>query len=511
MRVKSGNRELEKFFQTIDQAEWLEDPSAQAKAVAWFQEFRSLLSAEEANSALASLADRLSLPIARVRAIARLSSLPEISRALLCNPKRGPLPRTEEDEMYPTEGWLGDYLNYAAGNESHTSWHFWTAVAVLGGACRRNFYLDAGNYYIYPNHYVMLLGPSGSKKGAALGPGHDLLERTNYLLSQSNVHPADLVAISPRKVVAERLLHLIQARKITDPLTNTERWADSVAFFPISELSVLLGKSVFHSDHFIHILTDLYDCPALYVVSTFKRGDEVLRNVAISLVACTTEDWLEEATSHDFFTGGFMGRCVVLPRHYSNKEYATAEFLDPVVRDKLAKHLVALATAQPRTLRIPAEDDEWYREWYHQNKQTLRTVEDRRLQGYYSRRHTHLIRLAMVLSLAESAKRTYLADGSLQIADTILSHEETYLHRALTRLGKPAQARVVDRVLRIINSCPDGISRTDLSRRTHGFTGGKQVLDRAIDTLRDQGKIKIQMLRKARWYTSLCKEDEEDG
>jgi hypothetical protein len=213
----------------------------------------------------------------------------------------------------------------------------------------------------------------------------------------------------------------------------------------------------------------------------------LLKNVAVSLVGCTTQEWLENATSSDVFTGGFMGRCIVVPRGYTDKCYPTADYLDPIAKDEIAEALVPLATS--RSFQLIIKDQAWYDEWYRENKRVMKNQTDKRLDGYFSRRPTHLVRLASVLSL--SKRNRYITKEAMILADKILVHEEKYLVETVGGMGKHQRAKEADLIFAIIKQHGTPISRSKLSNKSFGITGGKRGLDRILESLLDRKVIDL--------------------
>ncbi len=118
-----------------------------------------------------------------------MASLPkdeDVQRALLWNPElRKGFKNDPGEEIYPTTGWIGDYLEYAKYNHVPTAMHFWVAISVLGCACKRNFYIDRGTFRIYPSHqYILLTGKKAVGKSAALEVGADMIARVNRQLDE---------------------------------------------------------------------------------------------------------------------------------------------------------------------------------------------------------------------------------------------------------------------------------------------------------------------------------------
>lgn len=499
---------LERFRGLLSAPGWLTNISNQTHTVIWLQGIQSVTHPVAWKACLRALATVLDISEERARTLVHLPTVPQITRAL--QPRPPIPPRKPPDQVYPTTGWLGDYLDYSAGNECPTAFHFWTAASVLGATCRRNFFIDMGAYTIYPNLYALLIAPSGGRKGFSLTIATNVLKALNKILSDQGVHPAELINISPKKVGPERFLYIAQSEEKLDAATGRTSYTDSIVFFGISELAVLLGKSVFHSEHFVHVLTDLWECHDEWQASTFSRGEEILRNTAITLVGCSTEDWLLNSVSTDMFTGGFMGRCMTIPRGYTKDLYPIPHTLDPIAAITLASRLSRLATA-PQT-PVTIGDMKHYDSWYVANKQILHTQTDPRLAGYYQRKDMHLLKLGMILALSEG--QVTIRTPHLVLADRILSHEESFLPTILARIGEHPKARVASLVLgkiqHLASKAPDGlVSRSSLSRSTFAATGGATNLDRALESLLANRAIEVFRDRKARVTYYLIPQDSQ--
>ncbi|KKL23906.1 hypothetical protein LCGC14_2420760, partial [marine sediment metagenome] len=68
--------------------------------------------------------------------------------------------------------WIRAYMEYTLDTESPDTYHFWTALTMLGASTKRQVWLDMKMLGpVFPNFYVILVGPSGARKSAAAGIG----------------------------------------------------------------------------------------------------------------------------------------------------------------------------------------------------------------------------------------------------------------------------------------------------------------------------------------------------
>lgn len=93
--------------------------------------------------------------------------------------------------------WVTGYLKFTENTESPVSYHVWTAISVISGALQRKCLFRWGHSVIYPNQYIVLIGPSGqSRKGEAMRLGKPFLEHIGIpLVSQRIIHEALIRAV----------------------------------------------------------------------------------------------------------------------------------------------------------------------------------------------------------------------------------------------------------------------------------------------------------------------------
>src|SRR3990170_8200696 len=85
--------------------------------------------------------------------------------------------------------WLSSYLEYTDNTEPPASYHLWTGISVISGVLQRKVWMEWGHELIYPNMYVVLIGPSGRcRKGTAMNIGKGLLKT----IKRSEEHTSEL-------------------------------------------------------------------------------------------------------------------------------------------------------------------------------------------------------------------------------------------------------------------------------------------------------------------------------
>ena len=86
-----------------------------------------------------------------------------------------------EDRMLPD--WIDSYMAYVDNTEPAEAFKLWTAIFCIVACLKRKCFLDWGTITFYPNMYIVLVGPSGCRKGTAMGPGFSMLTELNVRMA----------------------------------------------------------------------------------------------------------------------------------------------------------------------------------------------------------------------------------------------------------------------------------------------------------------------------------------
>jgi len=461
----------------------------------------------------------LNIPTPRLQHILNLTvgggaklDLKQVRRALRYVPMRGHT-RLEGEELYPTDdSWLGNYLYYVQGNEVPVPWHFWCGVAAVSAACRRNFYLDFNAKYLWANHYVMLIGPTGSKKSTAIDMATDIIARMNRILIDNSVPPDKTVRVFPRRCTAARFLQVMKSEELNEWNGHSivKRFSESTALLAIDELVTLLGKSTYSPGEWIHLLTALYDVQSEeWTSSTVGRGDEVLRSVAITAMFGSTSDWMRSSITDEAFGGGYFGRCIVVPRDDRRRSHSRPAILDPVAAQELATRLSLIALQDRAEFVGDTGWWEFFDTWYDARPDI--TTSEKKLVGYYSRKPMHLLKLGMILGISEGRDRGGADD--LRRALKILELEEPHLPVAFGEMTMSKEAALAADVMMALWSMGGAATRNRLFRKVAKKIGTFSDYEKILTSLRHQRTIDVSYdkRRGTAVVTALAQEDDTDG
>jgi hypothetical protein len=419
----------------------------------------------------------------RLRYLIALPRVRDLRSALKARRPSITRPTYPDEALFPKTGWLGTYLKYTRESEAPPAWHFWCGVSVLAAAARRNLYTDIGEYYLYPNHAIVLVGASALGKGLATAPARSILSRLNqyhdeYLGEQfSNMvfsghepyEDRSIVQI-PGKTNANQLIHMLAVphdRTFLDPRGNqlVARRKQSIGFLLNDELSSLLGKDNFGVDDLIRILTAYYNCDDEPIVQgTIARGIERPRDVALNILGGSTLEWLNTGITEAAFEGGFMSRVLYVTRPAANIPFYPdgAPTRDPLTRDALARSLLPWVLLGETELEFHPKAMAVHRQIRERCQFQIENPSDARLVPYYKRKRNHIVKLAQVLTMSDIMGEfglDFTADDiesmgtSLPIFDDVLKRaweiiefEERYIEPCFLAMGQTRESSFVDEI-----------------------------------------------------------------
>ena len=219
---------------------------------------------------------------------------------------------------------------------------------------------------------------------------------------------------------------------------------------------------------------------------TQARKLEVLKNVAVSGLFCSNEEWLIESIPDDAFKGGFFARMTQVYSSGTAKSFSTPPPFDPALREELLLGLVAsqrVAGDIARTRQASA----LYDKLYHEMKSSKPL--DPRIVPFHIRMPEHILRLSMLLSVCEnpSLVRPYIEEYHIQQASEIMGWVLKYLPKVYALMGVGNVGRDAQVVIYELLKNGGRLSRSRLLKACYKFLTARQ-LDEILTTL-EQAKI----------------------
>lgn len=296
-------------------------------------------------------------------------------------------------------------------SEVQESLIIWAGLFALATALRRRVWIPRtsglGSWDCYPFLYIMFVAPPGMRKTTTL----------NYALE-----------------LFEGLPDLIQAPNACSQAALSERLSsspDTSCYIVSEEFSDLLLKS---GPEMYEFLTSVYDARKKFETTTISRGIEFIEKPCINMAAGTTPVWIANNMPESAIGGGFASRILFVyentlrqKRLFHNYSHEDTDTL----RENLVADLRHISKEVGGEFVIADEAKEFLEQWY-QNHQPEKNHP--KLQGYYQRKHVHLLKTSMLYRISYSDDLTITSHDvkmALNILENTIEKNLTYVFEGI--------------------------------------------------------------------------------
>jgi len=380
---------------------------------------------------------------------------------------------------------LPDFLEaydlYTTRTEPPALFHAWTGVSVIAAALSRNSWMDWDSR-IYPNHFILLVGPAAARKGTAMRKGREILTLAGIPLASDKTSP-------------EQFIHEIakntQACRTPSPPSKTAN---------ISPINVFSEEFVnfcrYDQGGFLQNLCDFYDCPNEWKYATLSRGDVCVEGLYLNLIGAITPKLIRVAFPSEAIGGGFSSRMILV---YGEKKRQCVVMARPnaaelSIQADLAHDIVEIMKLQGEF----TPDQDWldmYEDWYLEQERSA-PIDDDNFEHYIGRRQTHLKKLCMVFSA--SRRDDMILDAEVfQRAAKLLEATEKHMPMCFAGMGRVSYAEVLPEVINFLKleqevpySVILGKFRSDLR---------PDEVDNVVKALAGAGAVRLEQRSGRRW------------
>ena len=382
---------------------------------------------------------------------------------------------TSPDRHLPN--WLDAWMKYTENTEPPDMYRYWTAISVIASALQRKCYVQWGSSLMfYPNMYIVLVGPSGVRKGTAMNPGLDILQDLGK------------VKIAAQATSYQALIRRLKDTNYQDPdlETGAMQFHSSMTIFS-KEFTVFLG---YHNRELMSGLCDWYDCDRNWKYETIARKVEEIVGVWVNLFGATTPSLIQSSLPMDAIGGGLTSRII-----YVCEDVMGKMVLIPTQTKEEADLYVLLLNDLDKINRMSGqfkytEDfmDAWskFRVYDRDNP----PFHDDRFGGYMSRRPNHVMKLSMIMA-ASKRNEMVLTGDDIREAIEVLKKVEVNMQSVFMGLGKSDIAEVLNRVMVYLGMAK--ITEIPIYQLARDFQGDldKFTMDRVFGTLESMKVVKI--------------------
>lgn len=278
--------------------------------------------------------------------------------------------------------WLLKWCELFKDTEVPESFAVWAGIWTISAVLQDHVALARGGGSLYPNMYIMLIGPPrGGKSYPSSIALEQFIEPNAIETWAGNMSPSfmtkylDAIAL---KAAATALPGVLPRPALT---------------FYSDELALTLGSSQQAGD-VLRILTQLYDFRFDY--GTHAHGVLRTGRPLLNWLACTTVRWLRRSIPPDLIDSGFCARLIAQVEPLRDVIVPELPPIDPVVKQQLLDDLAAIAALTGR-YKLTQDAQFEYNKWYIENRQRRIALDDEIIQNIYGREDEHVLKVAICL------------------------------------------------------------------------------------------------------------------
>lgn len=305
----------------------------------------------------------------------------------------------------------------------------WSALSLIGAVLKDNVRFEIGTYILYPNQFIVLVGPPGVGKGTAMNIISDIIK-------EDKLNP--LVNTLSDRITAEKIIEQIATGWSSAPIFKNQQLvmssADHNCLIFSSEIRVLLGAS----EWMLEFLEEAWS-RTTFEYQTKTKGSVSIDSMCCSLLAASVPDFLRNVNKEArmVITGGFSSRCLFIYADAPSKDlpFPIALKKSPkskALYDDLVADLRDIATMRGE-FTIASDARILFENFLKQNRIAGQKDDSEAIANFRARIKAHTLKLAMVLSASRSSS---LVIDQLDMANAI--HEIQRITQTLEKLFRGA-------------------------------------------------------------------------
>lgn len=372
--------------------------------------------------------------------------------------------------------WYDSFLKLMEKTEPPLMYVKWVAISTMASVLQRKVFLE-WDEPVFPNMYIVLVGPPGARKGSAMRPGRFLIREVEGINMAANC-------------TSDRALIDNLSRAGHESIGNEgEQVYHSSLSILSTEASVLFTKA---NERLTEFLTDLYDCLEYWKYDTRHEGSPVIKNAFINILGATTPRKLNDSEIFGAIGGGLTSRMIFA---YAEKKRQTIVFPWRLEEEKelftnLYNDLLSMALLVGQ-YKIDDSFIEFYADWYPKQDANP-PFDDEKLEGYCNRRAKHLLKLCIIFSASRGNSMTITSEDAERAVE-ILEETEEFLPVVFSATGRNENLAILHKILSDL-AVEKKVKRSDILKRYYTEIDDED-LKRIIATLVGMNRIEIDLLQ----------------
>jgi hypothetical protein len=356
---------------------------------------------------------------------------------------------------------LTNYLNYSKQYTGEVPIHYarWAYIVGLGALLGRQYYLPFGFTSIYPNIYAMLIGSPGTRKGTAIKEIQRHLKRAGYykFAAERTSKEKFLLDMAADEFHPENGEDILD-KNLFGNLNGANSLPDSEVFIAIDEFNDFIGPG---NIEFMSMLGNLWNYEGVYENKVKSGKSTAISNPTISILGGNTPTGFRNCFPVDIIGQGFLSRLILIYGEPNGKRITIPPTPTTTTLAAFSDGFKNIKSKIYGPARIDREAEQLIDRIYKANV----SVDDFRFESYSNRRLDQLLKLCLILSASRLSSTITLHD--VVYANTILTHTEHFMPKALGEFGRARNSDVTHKVMQIVYSAPGVTEFKDIWKQVH--------------------------------------------
>jgi len=251
----------------------------------------------------------------------------------------------------------------------------------------------------------------------------------------------------------------------------------------------VFAKGVTRDSSLIEDLTDLYDCKNFEYETEHSLRHQI-KKPCLNILGASTPEWLSAHGGADLMSGGFGARMIPVCLVESGRLIAWPEKTanEMSLQKSLLADLVEISKMHGPSYITP-EAKTTFAEWYERGNEGRE--KDNRLDGYYSKKHDMVLKVAMCIAASKNSDMAITA-MEIEVAIGLLTAlEENMLFAYSGGSGDAMPRALSDRILQYLKE-KGSVTKTQLTQQFHHRIQKGDEIKEAIDVLVQAELVRVE-------------------
>jgi len=351
------------------------------------------------------------------------------------------------------EDLISAYLAYIGETEAPSTFHRWSCLSILGAWLGRRYSFQLGHFNISSNLYVMLMGGAGSRKSTAIKIASSLIRKAGYdtIAAERSTKEKFLMDLAGEEGEVDGD---IMEQNLFGPPSNS----NCEILIAADEFNTFIGNG---NIEFLSLLGVLWDYSGKFEDRKKNSKSLVIDNPTVSILAGNTATGFSLAFPAEAIGQGIFSRLILIHGEKTDKRIT---FPEPPSLDN-EKLIIDILHAIRQVASGNAVITDSAKKLLDTIYKTWNGVTDVRFESYANRRFSHLIKLCLIVSAA--ALRNVIEETDVIYANTVLTHAEHSMSKALGEFGKARNSDVAHKIIQLLESSYQPISIKEIWQAIH--------------------------------------------